>query len=136
MINHLASIYEDPHRIQNARLDYRSLMMKPTETFADFYTRFLHLAGQAQIPDEDLRPDLFDKLTLELQRTILPVYSTLKTVKTLADECLSLDQGLRRLKTRSDQLKARNSPAPSAPITQASKPTERKERSTIPAVTT
>jgi len=65
--------------------------MKPTETFADFYTRFLHLAGQAQIPDEDLQPDLFDKLTLELQQTILLVYSTLKTVRTLADECLSLD---------------------------------------------
>lgn len=111
MINHLASIYEDPHKTQNARLDYRSLMMKSTETFADFHTRFLHLAGQAQIPGEDLRPDLFDKLTMELQRTILPVYSTLKTEKELADQCLSLDQGLRRLKARSDRLKARTATA-------------------------
>jgi hypothetical protein len=69
-------------------------MMKSTETFADFHTRFLYLAGQARIPEEDLRLDLFDKLTLELQRTVLPVYSTLQTVKSLADECLSLDQGL------------------------------------------
>jgi hypothetical protein len=69
-------------------------MMKPIETFADFHTRFLHLAGQAQIPKEDLRLDLFDKLTLELQRTVLPIYSTLQTVKELLDECLSLDQGL------------------------------------------
>jgi hypothetical protein len=45
MISHLASIYEDPHKVQNARLEYRSLMMKSTETFADFHTRFLHLAG-------------------------------------------------------------------------------------------
>ena len=82
--------------------------MKSTETFADFHTRFLHLAGQAQIPAEDLRPDLFDKLTLELQRTVLPIYSTLTTEKRLADECLSLDQGLRRLKAQSDRLKARN----------------------------
>jgi hypothetical protein len=44
MIQHLTSIYEDPHRVQNARLEYRGLMMKPTETFADFHTRFLHLA--------------------------------------------------------------------------------------------
>jgi len=108
MIKLLASIYEDPHKVQNARLDYRGLIMKSTETFADFHTRFLHLAGQARIPEEDLRPDLFDKLTLELQRTVLPVYSTLTTVKSLADECLSLDQGLRRLKARSDRLKARN----------------------------
>ena len=41
--------------------------MKSTKTFADFYTRFLYLAGQAQILEEDLRPDLFDKLTLKLQ---------------------------------------------------------------------
>jgi hypothetical protein len=107
MIDYLASIYEDPHKVQNARLDYKSLMMKSTETFADFHTRFLHLAGQARIPKEDLRPDLFDKLTIELQRTVLPVYSMLTTTKTLADECLSLDQGLRRLKARSDRAKAR-----------------------------
>src|SRR3954466_16092128 len=81
--------------------------MKTTKTFADFHTRFLHLAGQAKIPKEDLRLDLFDKLTIELQRTVLPVYSMLKTPKTLADECLSLDQGLRRLKARSDRVKAR-----------------------------
>ena len=72
--------------------------MKSTKTFADFYTCFLYLAGQAQIPEEDLRLDLFDKLTLELQRTVLLVYSTLTTVKSLADECLFLDQGLYRLK--------------------------------------
>src|SRR5436190_14527223 len=107
MISHLASIYEDPHRVQNARLDYKSLFMKPLETFADFHTRFLHLASQAKIPKDDLHLDLFDKLTLELQRTVLPMYSTLKTVKSLADECLSIDQTLCRLKARSDRLKAR-----------------------------
>src|SRR5579862_1441765 len=107
MIDYLASIYEDPYRVQNARLEYKGLLMKPTETFADFYTRFLHLAGQAKIPKDDLRPDLFDKLTMELQRTVLPVYSTLTVLKELADECLSIDQGLRRLKARSDRAKAR-----------------------------
>ena len=65
--------------------------MKTIETFVDFNTYFLHLASQAKIPKEDLQLDLFDKLTLELQRTILPIYSTLTIVKSLADECLSLD---------------------------------------------
>ena len=113
MIDHLAAIYEDPYKVQNARLDYKSLMMKPSESFADFHTRFLHLAGEAKIPKDDLRPDLFDKLTMELQRTVLPVYSTLTTAKSLADECLSLDQGLRRLKARSDRVKARTTSTPS-----------------------
>jgi len=128
MIDHLASIYEDPHKVQNARLEYRSLVMRTTETFADFHTRFLHLAGQAKIPGDDLRPDLFDKLTIELQRTLLPVYSTLTTLKTLADQCLFLDQGLRRIRARSDRVKVRNtfSTAPFAkPTAESSRPPAR-----------
>ena len=102
MIDYLATIYEDPYKVQNARLEYKSLSMKSTETFSDFHTRFLHLAGQAKIPSDDLRLDLFDKLTLELQRTVLLVYTTLSTEKALADQCVALDNGLRRIKARSD----------------------------------
>jgi hypothetical protein len=116
MIDHLADIYKDKYKVQNARLEYRSLMMRSSESFAEFHTRFLHLAGEAHIPTPDLRPDLFDKLTLELQRTVLPIYSTLNTVRALADECLVLDQGLRRLKARSDRVRNRN-PLPPIPPT-------------------
>ena len=116
MIDHLADIYEDRYRVQNARLEYRSLMMRTSESFADFHTQFLHLAGEAHIPTPDLRPDLFDKLTIELQRTVLPIYSTLNTARALADECLVLDQGLRRLKTRSDRIKNRNLVPPTPQI--------------------
>jgi hypothetical protein len=105
MVDHLANIYEDRYKVQNARIEYWALMMKPSEGFAEFHTRFLHLAGEAQIPTPDLRPDLFDKLTIELQQTLLPIYLTLSTARALADECLVLDQGLRRLKARSDRVK-------------------------------
>jgi hypothetical protein len=60
-------------------------MMKPSKTFVDFYTRFLHLAGKAKILEGDLQLDLFDKLTLELQRTALLVYLTLTMEKALSD---------------------------------------------------
>jgi hypothetical protein len=115
MIDFLATIYEDPYKVQNARLDYKSLSMKSTETFSDFHTRFLQLAGQAKIPSDDLRPDLFDKLTLELQRTVLPVYTTLSTEKALADQCVALDNGLRRIRARSDRAKARIASSLGAP---------------------
>jgi hypothetical protein len=65
--------------VRNARRDYRKLMMRSTEKFTDFYTRFLHLASEGQIPDEDLRLDLYDKLTLELQRAIALMEGTLHT---------------------------------------------------------
>jgi hypothetical protein len=54
--------------------------MKVNETFLDFYTRFLHLASEGRIPDEDLRLDLYDKITLELQRAIAPTKETLTTL--------------------------------------------------------
>ena len=58
-------------------------MMKTTKTFPNFYTRFLHLASKGQIPEEDLWPDLYDKLTLELQRAIAPTEESLTTVQDL-----------------------------------------------------
>jgi hypothetical protein len=116
MIQHLSDIYEDPFRMQNARRDYRRLIMKSTETFTDFYTRFLHLAGEGRIPEEDLRPDLYDKLTLELQRAIAPTEETLITVHDLQRALRRLDQNLRQIKERSDRAKARNGPSASPTI--------------------
>jgi len=52
-------------------------MIKLLEAFTDFQTRFLHLAGQAKIPADDLVPNLFDKLTVDLQQAVLPTYLNL-----------------------------------------------------------
>ena len=51
--------------------------MKSTETFSEFYTKFLHLAGEGQIPDKDLYLDLYEKITLELQCAIAPTEGSL-----------------------------------------------------------
>ena len=124
MIQHLASIDKEPLRVQNARRDYRRLTMRTTETFPEFYTRFLHLAGEGQIPEEDLRPDLYDKLTLELQRAIAPTEDTLTTVDDFQKALRRLDQNLRQIRDRSERVKARsdrsttrNSPALSGSTT-------------------
>ena len=68
--------------------------MKSTKTFLDFYTQFLHLARQAKIPSDNLQLDLFNKLTLELQRTVLLVYTTLPIEKALIDQYVALNNGL------------------------------------------
>ena len=36
IINHLSSIYKDPFKIQNARLNYKALNIKTIETFSAF----------------------------------------------------------------------------------------------------
>jgi hypothetical protein len=114
MIDFLANIYLDPFKVKNARQDYRRLNMKPAQTFTEFYTKFLHLAGEAKIPLDDWQPDLYDKLTMELQKAILPTLSSLTTHKALADQCLLLDRELKRLHERSDRIKARQSASATA----------------------
>jgi len=94
VIDYLASIYKDLYRVWNAQYDYKDLRMRTTDKFTEFQTRFLQLAGQACIPSNNLMPDLFDKLTLELRCTILPQYSTITSFKQLTDQCQAVDQGL------------------------------------------
>ena len=60
----------------------------------DFYTQFLHLTREGQILNEDLHLDLYDKLTLELQRAITLIEGTLKMLKDLQKAVLHLDQNL------------------------------------------
>ena len=54
MIAYLAEILGNPFEAQDARTDFRILMMKEDESFSDFYTRFLHLASISRLPIDDL----------------------------------------------------------------------------------
>jgi hypothetical protein len=97
MINYLAEILQNPFKAQDACIDFCKLAIKEDETFAKFYTRFLHLVGMGDIPTDDLQPDLYDKLTLALQQSMLPFLDTLLTSKALAYKCLLVNKNLQRL---------------------------------------
>src|SRR5947207_15733937 len=90
--------------------------MKATEMFSDFYTRFLHLADEGRIPEEDLRPDLYDKLTLDLQCAIAPTEESLVTLQELQKALRRLDQNLRQIRDRSERVKARNTSSSATPL--------------------
>src|SRR5579859_4454689 len=77
IIDYLSNIYLNSYKVENACQDYCCLNMKPVQIFTEFYTRFLQLAGDAEIPQEDWRPDLYKKLTLDIRQTIVPIYDTL-----------------------------------------------------------
>ncbi|OBT81581.1 hypothetical protein VE02_09931 [Pseudogymnoascus sp. 03VT05] len=100
MITYLADILENPFEAQDARINFRKLSIGDDESFLDFYTRFLHLAGIGNIPTNDLQLDLYDKLTPALQQSVLPFLDTLLTSKALAHKCLLVDKNLRRLQQR------------------------------------
>jgi hypothetical protein len=54
MVTYLAEILENPFEAQDARIDFRKLIIKDNESFSDFYTRFLYLAGMGKIPTDNL----------------------------------------------------------------------------------
>ena len=107
MLDLLITIYIDPHETLNIRHEFRKLIMRSSQPFSEFHTRFMHLTGLAKIPAADWQPELYDKLTIDLQKAVLPTIDTLSIYKALTDRCRLLDQDLRRIQERSNRLKTR-----------------------------
>jgi hypothetical protein len=105
MIQHLALIYINPHKVRDARYAYNRLMMRTGQTFADFQTTFLHLAGESQTPRENLRMDLYDKLITPMQDRLMTIITDLVTYEQLVDRCLTIDAELRRVNARTSRQK-------------------------------
>ena len=126
MINHLTIIYIDPHKTLNVYTGFKKLIMRPSSTFHGFYTKFLHLASDSKIPLEDYCTELYNKLTLDLQKAILPTYGSMKTYRQLTDQCLLLDRELKRIKEHTDRIQNRQSSSQattkSAIVTATAKP--------------
>jgi hypothetical protein len=97
MVQLLASVFINPNLVRDARYNYSRLVMAAGQPFTKFQTQFLHLAGQAQIPSKDLRLDLYNKLTTQLQRGMAPNLHSLDTYAKLAASCQSLDTELKRI---------------------------------------
>ncbi|KUJ19082.1 uncharacterized protein LY89DRAFT_773187 [Mollisia scopiformis] len=131
MLDHLAAIYVNPNQVRDARYEYNRLLMMIGQPFAEFQTQFLHLAGQAQTPAEDLRLDLYDKLTTQLQRGIAPNLRSLDTYAELAASCQSLDTELKRITARESQQRRQRSTVISPPAIPPASTTTRLT-STIP----
>jgi hypothetical protein len=79
--------------------------MKASESFADFQTTFLHLAREGQIHSDNLRLDLYDRLTTQLQECLTAKLEDLDSYQKLANRCISLDTELKRITTRADRQK-------------------------------
>jgi Zinc knuckle len=103
MLDHLASVYTNPNRVRDARHNYNALVMRRDQTFAEFQTTFLHLAGEAEVPQASLQMDLYDRITPALQRGIAPNLPRLRSYAELAADVSSLDSELRRITAREDR---------------------------------
>jgi hypothetical protein len=105
LIQLLATVYVNPNKVRDGRYQYNKLFMTTNQSFAEFQTTFLHLAGEGQIHESNLRMDLYDKLSTDLQKGMASHLVDLDTYDKLAARCLSLDTELRRINARVDRQK-------------------------------
>ncbi|KAJ5392637.1 hypothetical protein N7509_008127 [Penicillium cosmopolitanum] len=95
MLEHLAEIFEDPNRKENARQEYEQLKQKPKEEFADFIAEYSRLAEEAEIPVEDRKRGLYRKLVWRLQDRV---------TQYMIDPSLTLQDFVRRCQDTATQL--------------------------------
>jgi len=66
LFEHLTSTYKNPNRVFIAKNEFRKLFMKSTQSFYEFYTKFLQLASEAKVTLAKLKYKLNSKLSFAL----------------------------------------------------------------------
>jgi Zinc knuckle len=74
MFQALENAYIDPNRAEIAKDDFHRLVMKKTDDYHAFLTKFLHLAGEAKIPSSERKYELRRKLPYDLQMAVARDY--------------------------------------------------------------
>lgn len=141
LLDHLREIYEDPDRRDKARQKFKSLYMKQSDNFHDFYTKFLHLASEAEIGTSELSYELNDKLSLSLRAQVMTKFLEKPTLAEFARYCTNVDTQLKvisgkrervvrnqsipfaaKLPTVSSSLKSANTPSATTTVVSTSTP--------------
>jgi Zinc knuckle len=125
MIDYLGEHFVNPHRVREARREYKYLRMKEVQTFHEFKTKFIHLADEAQIHPQDRLDDLYDKLTLPLQTQLVSQRHSIRTLQDLYHIASSVDSELKALQARKnlrERTKARAMDTPQASTSLSSAP--------------
>jgi hypothetical protein len=119
LLEHLQSIYEDPNRVFKAKNKFKKLFIKESDTFYKFYTRFQHLSGKAKIAASDLKYELNNKLSFNLQKqVIVQSYNDNVSLKAFADQYRIVDQSLKAISKRQNRSRPTAGHTPQVPGTQ------------------
>jgi hypothetical protein len=135
LYTHLTELYGDPNRVKNARMEFKSWYMKAKgQTFQEFYAVFLRLVADGNLPKQDLKEELNEKLTWKLQEAVAMYYNdpAIDTQK-LAQYCTTYDQQIRYRTEQQDQSRrgnSRNTKPESKPEQVTDQTTDKPERST------
>ncbi|WP_206734026.1 hypothetical protein, partial [Stenotrophomonas sp. MA5] len=87
VFDHLREIYEDPNKLKNAKSDFRKLLQR-SDKYHDFLTKFLHLAGEAQIQKDDYQSEFFNKLLYKMQLLVSDANVTCNSFAEFQKRCV------------------------------------------------
>jgi hypothetical protein len=70
IFEYLLSIYKDANKLKNTKKNFRNLIIYKCADYQIFKTKFLHLAGEAEIPTANYKNEFMDKLLFDLQKMV------------------------------------------------------------------
>jgi hypothetical protein len=112
LYEHLKELYADPNKAKNARMDFKGLYMKKGQTFQEFYGQFLRLVADGNVPQQNLKDDLNDRLSYKLQESVAMYYNDpMITTTAFAQYCTTLDQQIRTRIEKQDRASKRSEQA-------------------------
>jgi hypothetical protein len=105
LLDHLSEIYEDPNRTFEAKNEFKKLFMSKNQTFHEFHTKFLQLSNEAKIIKNDLKYELYSKLSFALQKAVISHFNSDISFQEFAKQCGIYDQSLRAIEARESRTK-------------------------------
>ena len=101
MLEHLKTIYDDLNQVTTAKNQFRQLYMKTTDRFHDFLSEFLYLAAEAGVSDDDLKDELYHRITTKLQELTMAEINSNGSFRQFTSFC---SQTASRLEVMSHQI--------------------------------
>jgi hypothetical protein len=96
IFEYLSSIYKDANKSKNAKKDFRDLIIHKCIDYQTFKTKFLHLAGKAEIHTADYKDKFISKLLFNLQKIVAVKHAK---DRTFIEFCKVVVQAAHTLKT-------------------------------------
>lgn len=94
MYDMLIRAFRNPHRQQEAQSKLRSLHMKIGDNFHEFLAEFLYLAGEAELPESQLKTELDQRMTRKVREMCIAYRSPNKTFDEYCEYAGSVVQSL------------------------------------------
>lgn len=93
----LQEVYRDPNRLDKARASFHKLSMGPKDDFHTFHTRFIQLAYEAKIQEDEHKYYLNEKLYPRLRELVIREYAKEGTFAEFVNACATTAHQLKSI---------------------------------------